>query len=316
MQYIVGLAVIGIIVVIVINRKSPAYRLGGILIVALAAVAAALFYHYMLSFDDIGQLILAGTFTVLFLIVLYFAIFFARKKAREYAAAAPERRELRDEKQRLRMQEAENKRQLVRTERKPKEERPSRRRLDADTQMMEELAGKTVGEVLANSEPDEAVADIAEIQPVMEQEFEIAPVPAEETEPYFADSIKSADEPVDKEKETQADMAVEAVQEEVLEQVEYEIEHEEELEYQVEAATEPEAGDAIFVDGHQEPKEREITEEEKKNKQMKELLGLIQQKQKQLALDKVFMMLGEYQWSSDEKQKLKLVLLTLENSKE
>ena len=292
------------------------YRLGGILIVALAAVAAALFYHYMLYFDDIGQLILAGTFTVLFLIVLYFAIFFARKKAREYAAAAPERRELREEKQRLRMQEAENKRQTLRTERKPKEERPSRRRLDADTQMMEELAGKTVGEVLANSEPDEAVADIAEIQPVMEQEFEIAPVPAEETEPYFADSIKSADEPVDKEKETQADMAVEAVQEEVLEQVEYEIEHEEELEYQVEAAMEPEAGDAIFVDGHQEPKEREITEEEKKNKQMKELLGLIQQKQKQLALDKVFMMLGEYQWSSDEKQKLKLVLLTLENSKE
>ncbi len=314
MQYIIGLAVIGIIVVLVINRKSPAYRLGGILIVALAAVAAALFYHYALSFDDVGQLILAGMFTVVFLIVLYFVIFLARKKAREYAAAAPERRELREEKQRLRMQEAENKRQLVQAERKPKGERPSRRRLDVDTQMMEELAGRTVGEVLANSEPDEALADTAETHPVMEEEFEVAP--SKEEEPYFADWKEPVDVPVDKKAETQAENAGETVQEEVLEPVELEIEHEEELEYQVEDAMEPETREAVFVDEHQEPEEPETTEEEKKNEQMKELLGLIQEKQKQQALEKVFMMLGEYQWSSDEKQKLKLVLLTLENSKE
>ena len=77
---------------------------------ACCCCGSAVFIDYALSFDDVGQLILAGMFAVVFLIVLYFEFSLAREEGQgEYAAAAPERRELREEKQRLRMQEVENK---------------------------------------------------------------------------------------------------------------------------------------------------------------------------------------------------------------
>ena len=90
--------------------------------------------------------------------------------------------------------------------------------------------------------------------------------------------------------------------------MELEIEHEEvELEYQVEDAMEPETREAVFVEEHfRVLKNRKSTEEEKRMNKMKEHLDDDSGKGKtQQTLSNV-MMLGEYQWSSDEKQEAEI----------
>ncbi len=71
---IVIIGVIGVVVINLLNKNKPVFRIGGTVVVTLGCVLGLLFYYNISNFKNTGSIIITAALSIALLVLAYFFV--------------------------------------------------------------------------------------------------------------------------------------------------------------------------------------------------------------------------------------------------